>query len=226
MRPAIAIVLALSLPTVARADATLDTIRADSARAQLVAFERTTKRIEGSGKGSGTIIEVDRFDPAAPQGQQWAMVSVNGKAPTAQQIGAYKKRNAGLPVPGFHRVQVMLKGNAEMRTDAAGRTVYLFRKLPANSVPTPGPDISTHLSAEATVEQVAGRPVLSQVRVFAAQPFAMMATVKMHVFETVSVYSPGPGGRPFLTGQSTSVDVSAPFGMGARHKALASFRPL
>jgi hypothetical protein len=226
--PAVArLVLSLALlaaPVMARADAVLQQILADSARAPVVGFERTTRKLVPEA-GNGTVL-IDRFTPTSATGGTWQLVSIDGRKPTAREAKAHLDSDLVSVIPGFHRLHLLLGAPPSSESQSGGRTIYRWASLPKGAVVTPGGDISASLSAIATVEQVAGRPMLTEVKLYAAKPFTVRGIARMNIFEVVSRYGPSPGGQPFLLGQTSTSDVKAPFGMGGKRQRQFSFRPL
>jgi hypothetical protein len=212
--------------TGARADATLNQLRAEAARAEVMGFERTTRAETQTDDGPVISTQMDRFNPRAPAARQWTLLSVDGRKPTAKEIAEHRKRVTSFPVPGFYRLSAVLAGEPVRLTDAQGRTVYRWEKLPRGALPTPGPDVSERMAAEAVVEKVGGRAMFSRVRIYAPRPFPIMAVAKMKAFDLINLYQPGAGGTPFLMSQTSLTDVSAPFGRGGRQTSQISFRPI
>lgn len=212
-------------PASARADAVLQQILADSAKAPVVGFERTARAELRVDPDKEPAIVIDRFVPQDGASGSWTLVSIDGRKPTADEISRHRKANADGPVPGFHRLHKVLGNTPARRTEADGRTVYRWNSLPAGAVVTPGGDISGHLSAEATVEEVGGKPLISKVRIFAATPFKIRGIATMNHFDVTSQYRPGAA-HPFLAAQTSATDVKAPFGLGGKRKSSFSFRPL
>lgn len=222
--PRLAVVFAIALsPVAAQADALLDQLRREAKDAPVVAFERTVRTDMLSGKGPASSVQVDRFNAST---RQWTLVSIDGRPPTVDETAKHAKQVAALPVPGFHRLSTVMAGAAKRSTDGNGRTVYRWEQLPAGALASLGPDISTKLSAEALVEDVGGRPMVSQMRVYATQPFSIMSVAKMNVFNLVTQYRLKGGSAPFLAIQTSETDLSAPFGRGIKQKTQANFRPL
>lgn len=227
MRTLVAAMLALLAFNVpARADAVLDRLRADAARADAVGFERTTREEKQTSKGPAVEVRVDRFDPKAPEGRQWTLLSVDGRPPTGRQRAEHRKLVSSFPVPGFYRLSTILAGEPTRVTDAQGRTLYRWESLPAGSIPTPGPDISGRMAAEAVVEKVAGRPVFKSVRLFAPKPFKVMSVARVNRFDQVNHYELLNGAVPVLTSQASETDISAPFGQGVQQASQVRYRPL
>jgi hypothetical protein len=177
-------------------------------------------------KGPVVEVRVDRFDPRAPAGRQWSLLSVNGRAPTRQEQADHRKLVSSLPVPGFYRLSAILAGEPERSVDAKGRILYRWNSLPPKSMPTPGPDISTRMAAEAIVEKSGNKPIVRSVRLFAPRPFPVMAVAKVNAFDLQNYYSEGEGGTPVLIAQTGATDISAPFGQGVRQTSETKFRPL
>jgi hypothetical protein len=210
----------------ARADAILDRLRTEAARAEVRGFERTTREEKKTPKGPVTEVRVDRFDPRAAAGRQWTLLSVNGRAPTLKEQADHRKLVSSLPVPGFYRLSAILAGEPERRTDPQGRILYRWNSLPPGSMPTPGPDISTRMAAEAVVEKIGNRPVVRSVRLFAPRPFPVMSVAKVNAFDLQNYYSEAEGGTHVLVAQEGATDISAPFGQGVRQTSETKFRPL
>lgn len=224
--PLLAMLAALLPALPARADTLLDMLRAEAARAEVKGFERTTREEKQTAKGPVVEVRVDRFDPKAPAGRQWTLLSVNGRAPTLKEQSEHRKLVSSLPVPGFYRLSAILAGTPERRVDAQGRILYRWNSLPPKSMPTPGPDISARMAAEAVVEKVGNRAVVRSVRLFAPKPFPVMAVAKVNAFDLQNFYGDGEGGTPVLISQAGETDISAPFGQGVRQTSQTKFRPL
>jgi hypothetical protein len=209
----------------AQADAALQRAIAESARAPMVGFERTQRAELRADPDKEPEVVVDRFQPTGAATGTWTLVSIDGRKPTADEIERHRKTSARAPVPGFHRLHKILAGPPARRTEAGGRTVYRWDGLPEGAVVTPGGDISKRLSAEATVEEVGGKAMISQVRIFAAQPFSIGGIARMNGFDVTSQYRPASP-HPFLAAQTSASDVKAPFGLGGKRRSTISFRPL
>lgn len=220
----LATAIALATSSVAHADVSLAAILAESARAPVVAFERTARAEVRADPEKEPGVVVDRFVPKTTATGEWQLVSIDGRKPT----DAEQKRHAQQQqvIPGFHRLHQVLGAPPSRRSVTGDRTLYQWASLPEGAVTTAGGDISKNLSAEATVETVEGKPLISQVRIYAAKPFKIRGIATMNSFEVTSLYRPGAGGRPFLTAQTSASDVSAPFGLGGKRRSQFSFRPL
>ncbi len=210
----------------AQADALLNQLRAEAAKAPIMGFERTVSIEEAGSKGRSVLNRVERFDPKAPKGSQWSLVSVDGRSPTTEDIKAFERDVAMGPVPGFHRLGDFLQGEPTRKVPTTGGTIYQWQSLKPGALGNNGPDISTRLSAEALVKEVGGTPVISKLRIYAAKPFSIMMVAKMHSFDAITTYSLGRNGLPFIDTQSSDTDATIPMrGTGTR-KTRFSYRPL
>lgn len=219
LKPA-ALSVMLMLSAAAQADGAIDRVLAESAKATPVAFERTMRAELRADPAKEPALVVDRFSPKAG----WTVVSVDGRKPTQQEQDAHAKGNVN--PPGFHNVHKLLAKPPSSRAEKDGKTVYFWSSLPKGSVITPGGDISAHLSAEAIVDESGARPLLNEVRIFAAKPFRVKVVASINKFNVVSVYRPGANGTSFLVAQASDTDVSAPMGLGGKRRSSASFKPL
>jgi hypothetical protein len=212
------------LPGAARADSQLAAILADSARAPVTGFERTARAELRADAEKEPAVVVDRFVPKSPATGEWVLLSIDGRKPTEAEQKRHRQQQQ--VIPGFHRLHKVLGAPPARRTVAGDRTLYHWASLPEGAVTTPGGDISANLSAEATVETIGEKSLISQVRIYAAKPFKIRGIATMNSFEVTSLYRPGAGGRPFLTAQTSASDVSAPFGMGGKRRSQFSFKPI
>jgi hypothetical protein len=207
----------------ALADANVDAVRAHAAKIGPVAFERTADITDRSGK---TVRRIDRFTPQGRDGRgNWVLVSVDGRPPTDRERRDHAEEVGTIPAPGYWRLQIILSGPFTVARDASGQQVYRFQPLAPGSVQTTRGDISANLSAEARIDPNNGQPVVSSIRIFATEPFSMMGVARMNRFDSKSDYSLGRNGAPFLTTQSSDVEVRAPIVGTVRTSQKQSYRP-
>lgn len=214
-----------ALPAWAATEAALKQALAESAQAPVTAFERTLKAEVRPERDRGPAHLVERFTPTGPASGRWSLISADGKAPTPKQVEQHRRNSAEAVIPGFHRLHLVLSPAPTKRTEQGGKTVFLWPSLPEGAVTTSGGDISRNLSAEATVEEVGGRPLISKVRIFAAKPFKIRGIATMNSFEVVSHYRLN-GTMPVLVSQTSHSDVKAPFGFGGVRRSVMTYRPL
>lgn len=220
-----ALSILLLVSAAAEADAVIDRIVAESAKSAPVAFERVTRAEVRADPQKEPALVVDRYQPKAGTAGNWTVVSVDGRKPTPKDLETHAKNNSS-PAPGFHNLHRMMASPPARVTEKDGKTIYLWTSLPKGTVITPGGDISSNLSLETTVEEVGGKPLTSEVRIFAAKPFRVKVVASINRFNVVSHYKPGANGTPFLVSQTAETDVSAPMGLGGKRKSIATFKPL
>jgi hypothetical protein len=160
-------------------------------------FDRTTN-VERKGGGTSTkLILVERWD-----GRNWSLISKNGKVPSVSERRAIETQAAATPVPGYHRLAILLAAATEVSNDAEGRMLLRIPVLPAGSVRTDSSDISSHLRAEALVSNRGGQPWVERVHVSQREAFKMNALIKVKTFDQISTYKLDATGRPRLARQS------------------------
>jgi hypothetical protein len=215
----------VAIPARATTDAALKQVLTESAKAPVTGFERSVRAEVRPESDKGPAQLVERFTPTGPAAGRWTLVSADGKTPTAKQVEQHRKTSAEAVIPGFHRLHLVLSPAPVRRTEVGDKTVFLWTSLPEGAVTTPGGDISRNLSAEATVEDAGGKPVISKVRLFAPKPFKIRGIATMNSFEVVSLYRV-QGTTPVLVSQTSQSDVKAPFGLGGKRRTVMSYRPL
>lgn len=214
------VLAATASPLAATTDARLQQLLAESAKAPVVAFERTTRTELRADPKAEPALVVDRFTPKSVASGSWTVVSVDGRKPAPHELEAHAKGNS--TPPGFHNLHRLLGPTPTSRRESGGKTIYFWKSLPKGAVVTPGGDISSHLSAEATLDG----SELEEVRIFASQPFRVKIVASVNKFNVISQYRPGGNGLPFLSAQTSDTDVTAPMGMGGKRRSIASFKPL
>jgi hypothetical protein len=196
---ALPIVLLLMAASVAPADTILrDRVIAD-ARTQTqgaLVFERNTHVVEAGGGTRSETRRIDRWD-----GRGWTLVSVNGKPPRAADLRSHTKSSKGEPVPGYHRLAVLLNATTERRVDTEGRTILSIAQLPPGTVISDGVDISAHLKAEAYVATGRNPPWVQQLRMSARESFKL-GWIKVLTFDLTSDYKLDQAGTPRLVSQT------------------------
>ncbi len=216
----------LVAPVALQAQATpvLQQILADSAKAPVVGFERTVRRLVPERREPAVL--VDRFTPTSARTGKWALVSIDGRKPTPREVERHLDSDLVAVIPGFHRLHIVLGAPPTSRRDEGGRSIYRWTSLPRGAVETPGGDISANLSAEATVDETGKQPLITEVRIFAPAAFTVRGVARMNAFEVISRYRQGPGATPVLSGQTSTSDIKAPFGLGGKRQRQFDFRPL
>lgn len=223
MRWMMAAAVAVMVAAPAAADEALEMLRRDALATPMMAFERTATIRQGDGPEQ---VRVDRFDPRARPGSQWTLVSINGAPPSDEDVKAHARQVNSQPVPGFHRFNSLLAGDPTAIERKGPRVTYRWAALEKGAAPTgQGPDFSDRLSGEAIVRTDGPRPVLEQVKIYAAESFSIMGVARMNRFEAVTRYQHGSRGHQ-LASQLTQVDARVPFRKGGAVRTEATFRPL
>jgi hypothetical protein len=174
------------------------------------AFTRTIRSETVSGGKTEKKVTVEKFDPTKPADARWTLVSVDGAAPSADELKNHGKEAAKRRVvPGYHRLANYF-GSPATASESGGKTVFRFASLPKGAISILDTDVSHNASAEASVSDANGTPFVEQVR-FTVKPMRVKLLMKIDRFETTARYRIGPGGKPFLM-ESTS-DMSGS-GMG------------
>ena len=180
-------------------------------------FDRSTDMVRKGGGTVSNVSMVERWD-----GKSWTLISKNGKAPTVSQKRDAERVAGAAPVPGYHRLAVLLATATSASQDAQGRTVLQIPVLPANSVRTDTGDISSHLKAEAVIGSRDGKPFVEQVHVTARETFKLNSLITVKTFDMVSNYKLDANGRPRLASQSAD-SVGSVFGFTGGEKSQVTF---
>lgn len=200
LMPVLAGLLVAAAPDPAlRLDPVRDAIILDAKAADPagIAFDRTTTAIRRGPGIKDKTVTLERWD-----GKRWTLISVNGKTPSASNYKAFRKVTAVTPVPGYYRLASLLAAAADISVDSDGRQILKFAMLPPGTVRTDTGDISSHLSGEAMIATIDGRPYVSRLKVKARENFKLNLLIKVTNFEQISDYRLGPDGKPCLASQS------------------------
>lgn len=182
-----------------------------------IAFDRTTRSVRKGGGTTTTVNMVERWD-----GKAWRLVSYNGKPPSAVERRDHEKLARAAPVPGYHRLGVLVAAATSSAADAQGRTVLQIPVLPPGTVRTDSGDISSHLKAEATLGRRGDQVWVERVRVTAREPFRMNMLIKVLTFEQVSEYLLDSEGKPRLATQ-TADSQGTMFGFAGGEKSQVTY---
>ena len=187
---------------------------------QQLSFERTT-RLERKGGGSLLRqVRTERWD-----GENWTLVSIDGKEPSAREHKALERRIRSEQVPGYHQLARIMAAAKEQRTDERGRTVLIVPVLPAGSVMADGKDISSHLQGEAVLGARGGRPWVQRLTVTQREPFKLNLLIKVTSFEQINDYRMSSDGAPRLVAQiNDSVGSMFGYSGGEKSEVLYAYR--
>lgn len=193
------LLMAATPPDELRLESLRDAIitEARAADAATIAFDRTTTAVRRGPGIKEKTVTVERWD-----GRRWALISVNGKLPSASHLKTFRKATAANPVPGYHRLAALMAAASAISVDGDGHKVLTIPVLPAGTVSTDTSDISSHLSGEAVIANNDGRPYVARLKVRARENFKLNLLIKVTNFEQISDYRLGPDGHPRLASQS------------------------
>lgn len=214
--------LAISAP--ARADALIDRIRAEAARAAPEDFSwtRTSRSEQKSTSEREAASVVDRWDPSQPPARRWTLVSVQGRPPTADEIKKAEKSPARAVVPSYGRVVRYLSGNLQRMPDAGGKTIYRFSKLAPGSVKIGGADLSDSLTGELTIDTSGPVPYISQVTGVSTKAVRMMLVARINRLELTLRYRMMANGRVAPL-ESINLMTGSMMGQSGTQQTVASF---
>ncbi len=179
--------------------------RADELQARLLAsakaigpadfaFTRTTRSEQRGGGEAKLRTTVDRYDPTRPPAQRWTLVSIDGRAPTADEADKAAKAYATAFVPSYGRLARWVGAKA-IRSEADGRAVYRYAGLPKGTLDFNGKDLSADTNAEAFVAP-GPAPFVERTRFVSNKPFRMMLVARVERFEASQRFRAGADGRP------------------------------
>jgi hypothetical protein len=214
--------LLLSLPAPAFADALLDRLVAEAAAVapEDFAFTRSIRTEQRSGDKVERRATVERYDPARPAGQRWTLVSVDGRAPTAEEAKDYAKGMAAAIVPSYGRLARYFAGGAQ-RTTKDGRVAYRATKLPKGALTIGRADLSAGAQAEATVAD-GPRPYVERLDLVSTKPVRMMLVAKVERLDATTRYRLLPDGRPVVAEQVSEMRGSM-MGRAGTLRTVATF---
>lgn len=185
---------AACLAAPARADPLQDQLVAGAraVRADGLAFRRTLA-IDRTGAARKLIVE--RFDPRRAAADRWALLSVDGRAPTPKELADARKAKRG-PVPSYAELAKWIGAPATRTNGAPGYVVYRFARLPAGTVKIGSHDASADVQAEALVNLGGRTPFVERVRLTSTKGFRMMLVASLKTMAVVSRYRLLPDGHP------------------------------
>ena len=164
-------------------------------------FTRTarTEQTEGEKKEARTTVE--KYDPRKSADEKWTLVTIDGRAPTADELKAHRKEAPKRRVSHYGRVATYFGAQSTATVGPNGRTVFQFAQLPKESVIVNTSDLSSSSIAEATVDTSGAVPFVEQARFTLTKPARLMVVAKVDKFEATTRYKLMPDGRPVPTEQ-------------------------
>ncbi len=184
------------------------------------AYTRSVRTEQRSGDKVERRATVESYDPARPAGQRWTLVSVDGRAPTADELKDYSKGMARATVPSYGRLARYF-GNGGQRSANGARTVYRATSLPKGALTIGKADLSAGAQAEATVAD-GPRPYVERLDIVSTKPVRMMLVAKVERLDATSRYRLMPDGRPVLAEQVSEMRGSM-MGRAGSLRTVATF---
>jgi len=166
-----------------------------------------TRTIHSDGVSNGKPekkVRVEKFDPTKPAEARWTLVSVDGAAPSADELNTFRKDAPKRRMPGYYRLAGYLGSAATASTDSRGRTVFHFTALPKDTVKVMDSDVSQNASAEASVSEANGVQFVEQLHV-SVRPMRLKLIAKLDSSEYTARFRMGPEGKPLLMEQNSEM---------------------
>jgi hypothetical protein len=182
-----------------------------------LAFDRTTRSVRTGGGTTTKINLVERWD-----GKKWTLLSIAGAKPTSTQRHDHERAAKAVPVPGYHRLAMLLPAATTVETDSQGQAWWHIPRLPAGSVHTDSGDISDHLQADIRLGKRGDGYFVDQMHITAREGFKMNLLIKVTDFDQVIDYQPGSDGKLRLISQK-SESKGTMFGFPGGEKAVVTF---
>ena len=208
------------LSCAAHADALQDQVLAGARaiRSDLYAFQRTMV-IERTGAARQVFVE--QFDPRKPGAQQWALLSVDARTPTAKELEQWRKADRG-PVPSYAQLAKWFGAPATRSDSAPGYVTYRFARLPAGAIKLGSHDASADTQAEALVNTKGKTPYVEQVRLASTKGFRMMLVASVQSMAVSGHYRLLSDGYP-VPEESASIMTGSMLGKAATIHATVSY---
>ncbi len=197
-------VAGLGMATVpVRADALLDAVAAGARADRGVQWSVDRLNSDYDTAGQLKTSSVAHFNGAAAKGTRWALIAVDGKAPSSSAVQDFSKIfNAGDLAPTYAQVADLLTGAAIK----VAPNCYRVIGLPAKTVMAAGYDLSPYLQADIIVDASGMQPYVSQVKISAPTPFKPMSLSKVERLDRTLTFTRGPQGMPVLSASSVYAD--------------------
>ena len=203
--------------------------RADEVQNQIVAAAkgtsagsysfRRTLAIEQTGKPRKTLVE--QYDPRRQGADQWQLVSVDGRAPTAKESADAHKMKRG-PVPSYGELAKWVGAPAVRTSPAPGYALYRFARLPTGTLMIGSHDASPDTQAEMLVNIKDKIPMVERVRLKSTRSFRMMLVASVDSIMTDQRYRLLPDGHA-VPSQAISDVSGSMLGKAGRMQADATY---
>jgi hypothetical protein len=202
---------------------------ADALQDQLVAAAKGTNASAYSFRRAMTIQQtgqprkmlVEQYDPRRPAADQWSLVSVDGRAPTAKESADAHKMKRG-PVPSYGELAKWIGAPASRTSPAPGYVLYRFPRLPAGTLKIGSHDASADTQGEVLVNIKEKIPLVERVRLKSTKGFRMMLVASIDSILVDQRYHMLPDGHA-VPSQAISDMSGSMLGKAGRMQAEASY---
>jgi hypothetical protein len=180
---------------------------------------RRTMVIQQTGQPRKTLVE--QYDPRRREADQWSLVSIDGRAPTAKEIADARKAKRG-PVPSYGELTKWIAAPANRTSPGPGYALYRFASLPAGTLKIGSHDASADTQAEVLVNIKDKVPVVERVRLRSTKGFRMMLVASIDSMMIDQRYRLLPDGHA-VPSQANSDMSGSMLGKAGRVQADASY---
>jgi hypothetical protein len=203
--------------------------RADEVQNQIVAVAKGTSASTFGFRRTMTIqqtgqprkILVEQYDPRRQGADQWSLVSVDGRAPTAKENADSRKAKRG-PVPSYGELAKWVGAPASRSSPGPGYVLYRFASLPAGTLKIGSHDASADTQAEVLVNIKEKIPLVERVRLKSTRGFRMMLVASLDSIMIDQRYRVLPDGHA-VPSQAISDMSGSMLGKAGRVQAEATY---
>jgi hypothetical protein len=198
--------------------------RADTLQDQVAAVARATRTDTYSFRRTIVIdsnvakrkVMLQQFDPRRSPGDQWVLMTVDGRAPTSKEVE--DARNAGRdPFPPYFAVSKWFGGPATRSETAPGYVTYQFESLVPGTLKFGTHDASADTRAEALVNVKGNVPFIEELRLTSTRGFKMMLVASMGSMTYMMRYRQLPDGNVVPLDAVSDINGSAMGKSGLMH---------
>ncbi|MEP6956314.1 MAG: hypothetical protein ABI883_05765, partial [Chthoniobacterales bacterium] len=154
------------------------------------------------------LVVVDRWDPTKPKAEHWTLVTLDGRAPTANEAAQHRTESASRRVAYYGRVADYFAAAPVASQDAKGRTLFSFPRFPEGALMIGKSDLSSSASGEATVDASGPVPFLELVRFTLKKPVRLKLVAKIERMDAWTRYRMMPNGKPAPVEQASDMSGS------------------
>ncbi len=161
------------------------------------AFTRTvrTEQISADEKGEAHVM-IERFDPRKPADQRWTLVTINGRAPNADELKSYNKETPQRRVANYGRIATIFGAPAVATPQGRGRISYHIAAPAKESLVTAGSDLSSSAVADLIVDTTGAVPMVEETRFTLTKPTRLKLVAKIETLQAITNYRMMPNGKP------------------------------